>query len=265
MEHYVKVEEGIDPVRARFSDASWFKYLQGKPVVVVGAGGIGSWVTMCLARIGCSVYLYDGDRFEVHNMGGQLVNITSINVPKVQAVRDIVTSLVGMSTKISVNSNMYDKDSPTSPLVISAVDSMAARKLIFEKWAKMYGDKDDSIFIDGRLLAEDYQVLAVTKGRLNAYRATIVDDKSIPTENCTLKATTHCSLGIASEIIGLLTNFAANLVTMKDMGVQVRDVPFKIVKSIPNFLYDITFEPNEQPETNEQGVLQHSTTEPQIN
>lgn len=253
---YVKIEERkvADPIRARFTDATWFSWLQDRVVVVVGAGGIGSWVTMCLSRIGCRVYLYDADRFEIHNMGGQLVKISDIGAYKVDAVRDMVTSLVGSSTQIVVSNSMYDEDSPTSPIIMSAVDSMAGRKLIFEKWAKIYGDKDDAIFIDGRLLAEDYQVYAVTKGRLDAYRETIVDDKLIPTENCSLKSTTHCSLGIASEIVSILSNFAANQVTMKDIGVAVRDIPFKIVKSVPNYLYDITFEPDE--EINKQGVLQ---------
>lgn len=247
METYIKVEEKIiDPIRARFTDATWFTYLQQRPILVVGAGGIGSWVSLCLARIGCTVYLYDADRFEVHNMGGQLVRSTDIGVNKVDAVKDIITSLVGPSTKILVSSAMYSEDSPTNPIVISAVDSMAARKLLFDKWAKIYGGKDDSIFIDGRLLAEDYQVYAVTKGRLGAYTETIIDDKLIPTENCSLKSTTHCSLGIASEIVGILSNFAANQVTMKDIGIGVRDIPFKIVKSVPNYLYDITFEPDEK-------------------
>lgn len=255
METYVKVEESKvnDPVRARFTDATWFTYLQQRPILVVGAGGIGSWVCLCLARIGCTIYLYDADRFEVHNMGGQLVRNTDIGANKVDAVKDIVISLVGPSTKILVNTAMYDEDSPTSPIVISAVDSMAGRKLLFEKWAKIYGGKDDSIFIDGRLLAEDYQVYSVIKGRLDAYRETIVDDKLIPTENCSLKSTTHCSLGIASEIVSVLSNFAANQVTMKEVGVGVRDIPFKIVKSVPNYLYDITFEPDEK--INKQGIL----------
>lgn len=255
METYVKIEEKkiADPVRARFTDATWFGWLQNRIVLVVGAGGIGSWVTMCLTRIGCTVHLFDGDRFEVHNMGGQLVRATDIGNYKVDSAKEISVMLSGASARVIGTNTMYTEDSPTSPLIVSAVDSMKGRKLLFEKWAKIYGRDDDSIFIDGRLLAEDYQVYGVTKGRLDAYRETIVDDKLIPTENCSLKSTTHCSLGIASEIVSMLSNFAANQVTMKEVGVGVRDIPFKIVKSVPNYLYDITFEPDEK--IDKQGVL----------
>lgn len=237
----LELQPEFSPTRARFSDADWYKYLSGKVVTVVGAGGIGSWVTLCLSRIGCIVHLYDKDEFEVHNMGGQLVRATDIDKPKVNAVAEICTDLVGATCQICVINDWFDENGTTSPIMISAVDSMKARKLIFEKWASIYGDREDAIYIDGRLLAEDYQVLGVIKGRLNRYRGTIVDDKSIPTENCSLKSTTHCSLGIASDMIGILTNFAANLVTKDRDGYEVRDIPFRIVKSIPNFMYDVEY------------------------
>lgn len=239
----LELQPELTPTRARFSDADWYKYLDGKVVTVVGAGGIGSWVTMCLSRIGCHVHLFDADKFEVHNMGGQLVRASDLGRNKVEAVHEICEELVGApNCRISAIPYMYDDDSATSPIMISAVDSMEARKLIFEKWHRNYGDRDDAIFIDGRLLAEDYQVLSVTRGFGDNYRATIVEDDSIPTENCSLKSTTHCSLGIASDMVGCLTNFAANLVTKDRDGVEVRDIPFKIVKSIPNFIYDIHYE-----------------------
>lgn len=246
-EQVPKVKKIVDPMRSRFSDAPWMTYLNSKDVIVVGAGGIGSWVTMCLARIGCSVTLFDADTFEVHNMGGQLVMDGYVGMNKTRAVAEICGQLTGYSSVVSGMSEMYNEGSFTNPIMISAVDSMKARKLIFEKWTILYGEDEEAIFIDGRLLAEDYQVYAVTKGRLEAYRATLFNDEDVPTENCTLKSTTHCGLGIASDMIGVLTNHAANMTT-RPQGFEVRDVPFKIVKSIPNFLYNITFEPDESAE-----------------
>lgn len=244
---YTKVPEkkALDHIRARFSDAPWMEYLKGIDVIVVGAGGIGSWVTLCLSRIGCEVTLFDGDIFEDHNMGGQLVQTDQIGDNKAEAVSDICVSLVGPTSIVYAEQQMYTEDSFTGPIMISAVDSMKARKIIFDKWSEVYKEAQDAIFIDGRLLAEDYQVYAVTHNRTEEYRKTLFNDNEVPTENCTLKATTHCSLGIASDIIGILTNFAANIISKRTIGVEVRDVPFRIVKSIPNFMYDITFETND--------------------
>lgn len=238
---YIKVQK-TDPVRARFSEAPWMSYLANATVVVVGAGGIGSWVTMCLARIGCKVILYDADLFEVHNMGGQLVQTTQIGNNKAVSVKDTCIALVGASANIVTVAEMYTKDSPTSPIMIAAVDNMKTRRLIFDKWSNMYPDSAEALLIDGRLLAEDYQVYGVMKDRTKAYEETLFSDNEVPTENCSLKATTHCSLGITSEIISILTNHAANITTKSTDGIELRDIPFKIVKSVPNFLYDLSFE-----------------------
>lgn len=234
----------VDAIRSRFSEAPWLNYLQNAHIILVGVGGIGSWVSLCLARIGCPVTLFDADLFETHNMGGQLLTTNDIGSNKARAVADTCHLLVGGGTRIVVEEVMYTKDSYTCPIIIAAVDSMEARKIIFEKWYKIYKDVPEAILIDGRLLAEDYQVYGVTPDRAEAYKSTLFSDAEIPTENCSLKSTTHCSLGIASDIVGILTNHAANMVTKKE-GYEVRDVPFKIVKSIPNFLYNITFTPDE--------------------
>lgn len=252
----------LDPVRARFSDAPWLEYLSKRSVVVVGAGGIGSWVAMCLSRIGCDVILFDADTFEVHNMGGQLVKGDQVTMNKATAVAEMCRELTGHTATVSTITQMYDDKSFTNSIIISAVDSMKARKIIFEKWYAIYEGCEEALLIDGRLLAEDYQVYAVVKGRGEAYRATLFNDEDVPTENCTLKSTTHCSLGIASDIIGVLTNYAANRTT-KPLGYEVRDVPFKIVKSIPSFLYNITFEPDEPEGTNNTGVISLHTEQPE--
>lgn len=243
--------------RSRFKGAPWLEYLLDKDVLVVGAGGIGSWVTLCLARIGCRISLYDDDTIEIHNLGGQFLLMGDIGEKKVNSVYDLCGALCG-EIIIYPEDSKYTNTSMTNNIVISAVDNMATRKIIFEKWLDTYKDDQDALFIDGRLLAEDYQVYGVTPDGAEAYRATLFDDNDIPTEDCTFKATTHCSLGITSDIIGVLTNWAANRISASKGEYQLRDVPFKIVKSIPNFLYDLTF--NNEQRTNNQGHV-HSEHE----
>lgn len=89
-----------------------------------------------------------------------------------------------------------------------------------------------------RLLSELYQVFTVTSDpiKIAKYRTYLFDDSEVPDVACTLKSTTHCSMGIASDIIGVLTNFFAN----KAYGADIREVPFLIEKSIDLFTYNVT-------------------------
>lgn len=242
----VQPKRVASPLRSRFSDATWFDWLQHRDVLIIGAGGIGSWTAMCLTRIGCNVTVMDHDLIEIHNLGGQMYKTTDINRTKVDALETTCRELAGSSCYFYADNEEYAENSYTNPIVIMAVDNMKTRKLAFEKWYNTYHSDIsalDCLFIDGRLLAEDYQVYAATLDQADAYRGTLFLDLEVPTELCTLKATTHCSLGIASDIVSILTNFAANRVTMEDpeVGVETRDVPFRIVKSIPFYSYEVTF------------------------
>ncbi len=229
----------ISPFKQRFSDAPWFERLKGTPILQIGAGGIGSWVAFCLSRIGCDYTIYDMDVVESHNLGGQLYNLDHIGQNKAVAIKAVAGRFSG-EENIVTTAGRYEKDSMSNEVVIAAFDNMAGRKVAFENWLELMKDeknKEDYLFIDGRLLAEQYQVYAVTcdEKRIEQYKAALFDDAEIPDVMCTLKSTTHCSMGIASDIIGVLTNFMTN----RHYGKNIREVPFLIEKSIDLFTYNI--------------------------
>lgn len=231
----------------RFSDAPWFEWLKKRDVIILGAGGIGSWVTFALARIGCSIHVYDMDTIEPHNLGGQLYSVHDVGQNKAVAIASLSHNFSGGESDIT-SYGRFDEDSPIGTIVISCFDNMASRALAFNKWSEaLASDLDNAqeyLFIDGRLLAEDYQVYGVVAGRLDAYKETLFEDGEVADAMCSLKATTHCSMGIASDIVGLLTNFATN----RSMGMDVREVPFSIIKSMSLFMYELKLEADEHSE-----------------
>lgn len=231
----------VSPYKIRFADAPWFHKLQNTPVLLLGAGGISSWVAFCLSRAGVNFEIFDFDIVGAENLGGQLYGTKHIGMPKTEAITQICKEFCGNDNTISTYER-YTQDSYTNEIVIAGFDNMAGRKLAFEKWVEYLNEvpdseKDNFLFIDGRLLAEDYQIYSVTKDRIEEYRKTLFDDSEVSDVLCTLKSTTHCAMGIASDIFSILTNFAVNRVNDET---DLYEVPFNIVKSIPSFTYKVS-------------------------
>ena len=238
------MSQHVSPFKKRFSEAPWFEKMKGSDVLLIGAGGIGSWVALCLARIGCNLVIYDMDTVESHNLGGQLYGHKHVGMLKTEALVDIVTDLSGKDASIAIEGR-YTNDSYTNNIVVAAFDNMAGRKLAFTKWKEAVlqsENKEEFLFVDGRLLAEQYQVLAVTHSNMSEYEKTLFDDTEVEEVLCTLKSTTHCSMGIAHDMVAIITNFMTN----RASGMDIRDVPFLTEKTIPLMMYGIKNEWNEE-------------------
>ena len=217
---------------SRFKDAPWFPK-EETYVVVGGSGGIGSWLTVLLARAGFLPIIYDFDTIEEHNIGGQLFGKKYIDKPKVEALKEIVKEFT--DTEVTANNERYTADSMSHHYVFSAFDNMKARKDMFEAW-KAYveewrsdGGSDTPVFIDGRLTMEQLQIFCVTPDKIEEYEKNLFDDSLVEDAPCTLKQTSHSAAMIASHMVGFFTNHMAN----NAVGEKDRALPFKWEYFIP--------------------------------
>jgi molybdopterin/thiamine biosynthesis adenylyltransferase len=210
--------EKID-TQLRFKDAVWFSQLP--PVTIIGAGGIGSWTALLIGRAGCPrLRICDPDIYETHNMSGQLVATNYLETNKAAALASLIKDL-GCLDSIKpygvIYSKLYSDD-----VIISAVDNMAARKQIFDDWKARPTRK---LFIDGRLLAEHYQIFCVlpnSKAELE-YEKNLFLDSEVDEVPCSYKQTSHAAASIGAMITSFLINYTANIVE----GVPIYLVPFK--------------------------------------
>jgi hypothetical protein len=203
----------INVKQSRFRDASWFNKVENftTPIVIGGVGGIGSWLVLFLSRMlppTSYLFLYDNDVVEEINMAGQMYNTGDIGKHKVDAMVDMVKNYAGYE-RIQAQKELYTKDSLASPVMFSAFDNMEARKIMFEKWKKETVDhKDNSIFIDGRLLAEQLQVFFVTPDKTDFYEKNhLFNDSEVEDVNCSYKQTTHFAANIAAKMTQGFTNW----------------------------------------------------------
>ena len=208
----------------RFKDAEWFNYKE--PIIVVGAGGTGSNFCYAAASAGIEIHLFDDDTVEAHNLGGQFYNQSQIGQSKVTAVMNNCYAFRG--EVINVYDTKYDENSMSTPIMVSCVDSMIARKIMFDNWKKQ---ENRELFLDMRMDAENFQIFAVTKDKTENYIKHLFDDSEVAEPICTLKQTTHVGMICAGMAFTFLTNYISNSRT----DVPLRQFPFKFEMIIPAF------------------------------
>jgi len=102
-----------------------------KAVGIIGAGSIGSWTALSLAKMGVEdITVWDFDTIEEHNGPNQMYKVEDDGRPKVEALFDIIKEFAG--TEIHCECSKYD--GTKKPLMICGVDDIEVRRDIFEDY-----------------------------------------------------------------------------------------------------------------------------------
>ena len=221
----------VDEATSRFSSAIWYENIQKKTVTLAGVGGIGSYVGFLLARMKPAfMFIYDDDIVEAVNMSGQLYGQSDLGRPKVSALAGMIRNYAGYGNVFAMTERFTD-ESEASDIMICGFDNMAARRLFFNKWvnhvqSKPEEERKNCLFIDGRLAAEEFQILCI-KGddeyNINRYNDEFLfSDAEADETICSYKQTTFCANMIASYMVNLFVNFCAN----QCEPIIDRDLPF---------------------------------------
>lgn len=149
-------------------------------VDVVGVGAIGSKVALALAKLGIrNIHAWDFDHVESHNIANQIYGNQHIGVPKVEALHDMVKDLTGI--QVTAHDEAWDGQK-LGEIVFATVDTMAARKALFDKLRLSF---DTKLVVDTRMGADSAQLLTydprMTSDR-NRYANTLFDDDAAEVE-----------------------------------------------------------------------------------
>lgn len=225
----------IDVKTSRFRDAPWYE--ENIPIIVGGSGGIGSWLSLFLARQKANLFIFDTDKYEEVNMAGQFCKTRDIDKLKTQALKENIYDFTA-NRNVSCFGE-YNKNSLINPIMFSGFDNMKARGIMFEKWVSGLKDinlkEQVHVFIDGRLNAEEAEIYVVTPEKIEDYKKTLFDDKEASPQNCSYKSTSHCSAIIA----GLMVSAYNNVVTNHKVKMNYREVPFSIKYQLPLLNFEI--------------------------
>jgi len=217
------IQENSTNQQSRFKDAPWFPKNQ-EAVFIGGAGGIGSWLTFFLTKMGFNVFLYDFDTIEEHNLGGQLFRQDDLGTSKVLAVSRMVEDFC--SGSISFFEEAVTPATMKHHFCFSAFDNMNARRILFDNWKSTwkenYAPERIPIFIDGRLEMESFQIFCVTPKNADEYEEFLFADSLVEEAPCTMKQSSHTAAMIGSMMSLFFTNHIANIYE----GDDIREVPF---------------------------------------
>jgi len=168
------------------------------PILVIGAGSIGSNVTNVLCRMGAeNVTLYDKDTLSPENVAPGFGGMNWLSTNKAKAVKDKIASELG--TTINAMPYRYRRQHADAEIVIVTVDSMIVRQHIWYE-NRINGWK---LWLDARM----------GKDQAGVYACRGVDDykwyvDSINREGAALacgeKATAPICAGLVPGMVGIM-------------------------------------------------------------
>ena len=176
-------------------------------ITIIGAGAIGSFTALSLAKMGFgNITVFDDDVVSVENMNCSLFRPGDIDTPKVTALADIIYQFTGV--RIEGIAKRYT-GGMFPGIVISAVDSMQARRLIWENHASRA--PMTKAIIDPRMGAEValmYVMQPMSEQDAQSYEKTLYTDENAVQEKCTAKATIYTANMLSGLVVKAVKDIA---------------------------------------------------------
>ena len=173
------------------------------PLFLIGAGGIGSPTAMVLEKMGFdNLSVFDPDTVEEHNVGSQLYHPDQVDMLKVEALQD---RFCLTATTYGVIFPPKEFVLPPFAIVVSGVDSMAARE---EIWEYLKTQRMVSLYVDARMGLEQIRVYAVDpsdKTQRELYEKNLYPDSEADPLPCSAKAVAYNGFFAASVIGGIVS------------------------------------------------------------
>jgi molybdopterin/thiamine biosynthesis adenylyltransferase len=184
-------------------------------ISLIGAGGLGSPIALALVKMGCPrISVFDADRVEPHNLPNQLYRLDDIGSAKVDALARLLREFA--PAEVSTFEEMVAERSFTG-IVISAVDSMAARQEIWQRCIR-YNAKVP-MYLDARMGGEVGRLLTVSPTNplsIEAYEATLFADEDGMDDPCTAQSTIYATFGIAALVGNQVKRYVRGEPLMRD-------------------------------------------------
>jgi len=178
-----------------------------EPITIVGAGSIGSFAALALAKMGFhNLTVIDHDKVDVVNMSCQFHGFLDIDQPKATALKKRIEEITLGMTKVSAHVEKWE-GRPLDGIVVAAVDSMAVRKHL---WDMATDNLKTKLVIDSRMGAELALLYAMNPHDLDDrrdYPKSLYTDDEAAKVPCTQKSTTHCAILLGATVAQVIKDY----------------------------------------------------------
>ncbi len=168
-------------------------------LTLIGCGGIGSPTALCLTKMGFPrLQLWDGDTVEPHNLPNQIFPVNSLGQPKAIVLAQECERYSGILP--DARPEMFERGDGLEGVVISGVDSMEARKMI---WRELRYRPSVQVYIEARMGGQVgiiHTLDPTDPEQIARYERTLYTDEEAQDEPCTARAIMYNVFAIASLI-----------------------------------------------------------------
>lgn len=178
-----------------------------EPITIVGAGSIGSFAALSLAKMGFhNLTVIDHDKVDTVNMSCQFHGFFDVGQPKATALKKRVEEITLGHTKVTAHVEKWE-GRPLDGIVVAAVDSMAVRKHLWDMATNNFKTK---IVVDARMGAELALLYVMNPHDVadrNDYPKSLYSDDEASKVPCTQKSTTHCAIMAGSLVAQAIKDY----------------------------------------------------------
>lgn len=173
---------------------------QTSHITVIGAGSIGSFISLTLAKLGFNqITVFDGDIVEEHNLPNQFYRITDVNKPKVEALQEIVHQFTGTTITCHnkfVENVMEQIQVEQDMIIIFALDSLDVRKKLALQ-LEMY----PAVIVDPRMGGEGWSIFVTHIEDETEYKEYLQTLNGTPSKlPCGAQSIIYTILNVSSEV-----------------------------------------------------------------
>ena len=170
---------------------------------ILGCGALGSWISLCLAKMGCAdITLYDFDFVEELNIGSQLYKISDVDKPKTISLAQTIKEFSG--TDIKAKNAKVTKDTflnvSMNDIWILTFDDLENRKIFFD----LIKDWNTTV-IDVRQGGEEYNIQTVKTVNPDEVKKWSESFNIIETKlPCNAKTIVYVNMSVSSEVCNII-------------------------------------------------------------